>query len=394
MQQKRSGYAQVPRGVWALGLVSLFMDISSEMIHALLPIFLMTGLGASASLVGLIEGIGEATASIVKIFSGYLSDLLGKRKLLALIGYGLAALTKPVFAIAMTPYEVLGARFVDRVGKGIRGAPRDALIADLTPASVRGAAFGIRQAMDTIGAFVGPGLAIALMWLYSDDMRAVFSWAIVPGLISVVLLFFGVEDVGEGRDKPKARIPINLRSAANLGAAFWIVTAIGAVFSLAKFSEAFLVLRAQNVGLSIALVPLVMIAMNMIYAAVSAPIGELSDRIGRYGLLGIGLALLIAADLVLGLWSSVLGVFAGAALWGVHLGFTQGVLSALVADTAPEHLRGTAFGMFNLIGGVATLLASAVAGALWEAIGPEATFLTGAAFAGVALAGLTIYQRR
>ena len=395
MQQRRSGFDQVPRGVWALGFVSLFMDISSEMVHSLLPIFLMTSLGASASLVGLIEGIGLGTASIVKIFSGYISDRLGKRKLLALIGYGLGAVTKPIFAIAVTPFEVLAARFVDRVGKGIRGAPRDALIADLTPAAVRGAAFGIREALDTVGAFIGPALAIALMWLYANDMRAVFWWAIVPGLAAVALLFFGVEEVAEKSAKAESKHPpITIRSAGELGPAFWAVTAIGGVFALARFSEAFLVLRAQNVGLSIALAPLIMIVMSVVYAAISGPVGALSDRIGRYGLMGSGLAVLVVADLVFALWSSVTGAFVGAALWGVHMGLTQGLLSALVADTAPDHLRGTAFGVFNLVGGVAALLASLVAGVLWDTIGPGATFLLGAVFAAAALAGLGIYQRR
>jgi MFS family permease len=394
MQQKRSRFGQVPRGVWALGFVSLFMDISSEMIHSLLPIFLMSGLGASAELVGLIEGIGEGTASIVKIFSGYISDRLGKRKTLALIGYAMGALTKPIFAMAVTPFEVLAARFVDRVGKGIRGAPRDALVADMTPASARGAAFGVRQALDTVGAFTGPLLAIALMWLYADDMRAVFWWAIVPGLFAVFLLFVGVEDVAETAPSAAARPPITWRAVGELGRAFWMITAIGAVFTLARFSEAFLVLRAQNVGLSIALVPLIMIAMNVVYSSVSGPIGALSDRVGRYGLLGVGLAVLIGADLVLGLWASIAGAFIGAALWGLHMGITQGLLAALVADTAPGHLRGTAFGLFNLVGGIAVLIASVFAGALWQTIGPQATFLGGAVFAGAALAGLAVYQRQ
>ena len=396
MQQKRSGYADVPRGVWALGFVSLFMDVSSEMIHALLPIFLMSSLGASAGFVGLIEGVGEGTASIVKIFSGYVSDWLGKRKALALIGYGLGALTKPIFALAITPYEVLGARFLDRVGKGIRGAPRDALVADITPASARGAAFCVRQALDTVGAFMGPALAIALMWLYADNMRAVFWWAIVPGLIAVALLFVGVEEVAErgAKTAARARPPITWRSIGELGLPFWIITAIGAVFTLARFSEAFLVLRAQNVGVSIALVPLIMIAMNVVYAATSGPIGALSDRIGRLWLLGVGLMMLVGADFVLAAWGTIAGVFAGAALWGLHMGATQGLFAALVADTAPAELRGTAFGMFNLIGGIAALLSSLIAGLLWQMIGPPATFLAGAVFAGIALAGLAAYRRR
>jgi MFS family permease len=392
MQQRRSGYFRVPRGVWALGFVSLFMDISSEMIHSLLPIFLMTGLGASASLVGLIEGIGEGTASITKIFSGYVSDRLGRRKLLTLIGYGLAALTKPIFAIAITPFEVLAARFIDRVGKGIRGAPRDALVADMTPASVRGAAFGIRQALDTAGAFVGPALAIALMWLYADNMRAVFWWAIVPGLVAIALLFFGVEEVAQAATGAAARPPITWRSIGDLGNAFWIITAIGAVFTLARFSEAFLVLRAQNVGVPIALAPLIMIAMNVVYSLAAGPIGALSDRVGRYGLLAPGFAVLIAADLTLALWGSVAGVFIGAALWGLHMGLTQGLLAALVADTAPPHLRGTAYGLFNLAGGIVALIASVVAGVLWQTIGPQATFIAGAVFTAIALAGLLAHR--
>jgi len=393
MQKRASAYGLVPRGVWALGFVSLFMDISSEMIHALLPIFLMSSLGASAALVGLIEGIGEGTASITKVFSGYISDRLGKRKLLALIGYGLGAVTKPIFAVAVTPFEVLAARFIDRVGKGIRGAPRDALVADLTPQAARGAAYGVRQALDTVGAFLGPALAIALMWLYANDMRAVFWWAIVPGLLAVALLLIGVEEVAQA-PATSARSPITLRSLGELGAPFWIVSAIGAVFALARFSEAFLVLRAQNVGVPIALVPLIMIAMNVIYSVAAGPIGALSDRVGRYGLLAPGFAVLIAADLVLALWGNVAGVFVGAVLWGLHMGLTQGLLAALVADTAPTHLRGTAFGFFNLVGGVAALLASVVAGALWEAFGPQATFIAGAIFTAIALAGLLAYRSR
>ncbi len=393
MQQRRSTLNQVPRGVWALGLVSLLMDISSEMIHSLLPVFLMTGLGAGAALVGLIEGISEATASITKVFSGYLSDRLGQRKTLVLIGYGLAALTKPVFAIASTPVEVLAARFADRIGKGIRGAPRDALIADLTPENARGAAFGVRQGLDTVGAFLGPGLAVLLMWLYANDIRSVFMWAIVPAIACVALLFFGVEDTLPPAAK-SAKPPLAWAAAKDMSASFWAITAIGAVFTLARFSEAFLVLRAQNVGLSIALVPLILIAMNVVYSMVSGPIGALSDRVGRFGLLGSGLAVLIIADLVLGLWASVIGAFVGAALWGLHMGLTQGLLSALVADTAPAHLRGTAFGIFNLVGGIVLLAASVVAGVLWQTIGPQATFLAGVIFAAVALGGLVLYRRR
>ncbi|MDP1629822.1 MAG: MFS transporter [Caulobacter sp.] len=388
MDKPRSGLSAVPRTVWALGLVSLCMDMSSEIIHGLLPVFLVTGLGASVALVGLIEGVAEATASISKVFSGWISDRLGKRKLLVLIGYGLAALTKPVFPLAVTPFEVLGARFADRIGKGIRGAPRDALITDVTAPEARGAAFGLRQSLDTVGAFVGPLTAMALMVLLAGDIRAVFAWAVIPAALAVLLVIFGVQEPREGEGARPAAPPIRWSDIKAMGRPFWGVVLLGAVFTLARFSEAFLILRAQGVGLPIALVPLVLVVMNLVYAAVAAPVGSLSDRIGRGGLLAAGLAVLIVADLVLTLSGDVAGVLIGVALWGLHMGLTQGLLSALVADVAPEPLRGTAFGLFNLATGAALLAASGIAGLIWTTLGPEATFLVGAGFAGLALIGL------
>jgi MFS family permease len=375
-----------------LGFVSFFMDASSELIHALLPIFLVGTLGASTGLVGLIEGIGEATASITKLFSGWISDWLGKRKLLAVLGYGMAAITKPIFPLAVTPYEVLAARFLDRVGKGIRGAPRDALIADVTPAGIRGAAFGLRQALDTVGAFVGPLLAIGLMALLASNIRLVFWWAIVPAALCVLLLVLGVE---EPANVPHdAKPPIGWGELNRLDGAFWGVVAVGIVFTLARFSEAFLVLRASDVGLKPEMVPIVMVAMNAVYALVSAPAGSLSDRIGRRTVLMAGLLALIAADLVLGLWGSIAGAIVGAGIWGLSNGLTQGLLSALVADAAPASLRGTAFGIFNLLTGIALLAASGLAGLLWQEHGPTATFLAGAGFAALSLIGLTLAVRR
>ncbi|HEX8232107.1 MAG TPA: MFS transporter [Caulobacteraceae bacterium] len=377
----------VPRGVWALGLVSMFMDVSSEMIHALLPVFLVGGLGASVALVGVIEGVAEATASVTKVFSGWLSDRLGKRKLLAVIGYGLAALTKPVFPLASTPVEVLGARFADRVGKGIRGAPRDALVADLTAPGARGAAFGLRQSLDTVGAFAGPLIAIALMALLNDDTRAVFGWAVVPALIAVALLVVGVEDVRPAREAGVRPPPVRWSELRGLSAAYWTVVGVGLVFTLARFSEAFLILRASDAGLAAALVPLVLVVMNVTYAVISAPAGSLADQLDRRVLLGAGLLALIGADLILALVPTVTGALAGAAVWGLHMGLTQGLLAAWVADAAPDRLRGTAFGVFNLVTGMALLAASTLAGVLWSAMGPAATFLTGAALAAAALAG-------
>jgi MFS family permease len=383
-----AGLRRVPRTVWALGFVSMFMDISSEMIHSLLPVFLVVGLGASPALVGLIEGLAEATASITKVFSGWLSDRLGRRKMLAVLGYCLGAITKPVFPLAVTPFEVLGARFADRVGKGLRGAPRDALVADITPPELRGAAFGLRQSLDTIGAFVGPLLAVGLMALLNDDMRAVFGYAVIPAVIAVVLLVLGVEEPPANKAQHAARSPISWSEVRSIGAPFWIAVAVGSLFTMARFSEAFLVLRGSGAGIPLTLIPFVLIAMNLVYALVSAPVGSLSDTLGRKTLLMAGMVALIAADLVLALVGSIAGVVAGVALWGLHLGLTQGLLSALVADTAPARLRGTAFGLFNLATGVALLAASVLAGAIWAARGASATFLAGGAFAAIALLGV------
>ncbi len=394
MAAQPRGWRAVPRGVWALGFVSMFMDISSEMVHSLLPAFLVGTLGASVVLVGLIEGIAESTASITKIFSGWLSDRLGKRKWLAVLGYGLGALTKPVFPMAVTPFEVLGARFADRIGKGIRGAPRDALVADITPAEVRGAAFGLRQALDTVGAFLGPLLAIALMAMLSNDIRKVYAWAVVPAVIAVVLLILGVEDPKPRSGQALRPAPIRPSQIRDMGRPFWTVVGVGVVFTMARFSEAFLVLRAQDVGLAVALVPVVMVVMNIVYSAVSTPAGSLSDRIDRRQLLAVGLGVLVAADAVLALVPNVAGVLVGVALWGLHMGLTQGVLAALVADAAPENLRGTAFGLFNLATGITLLAASALAGLLWTDLCAPATFAAGGAFAALAALGLLAVIRR
>lgn len=381
---------RIPASIWVLGFVSMLMDISSEMIHSLLPLFMVGTLGASAFMVGMIEGLAEATALIVKVFSGVLSDYLGKRKALAVFGYGLGALTKPLFAIAPTTGIVLTARLLDRVGKGVRGAPRDALVADLTPPAIRGAAFGLRQALDTVGAFVGPLLAAGLMMWWANDFRAVFGVAVIPGILAVALLLFGVREPAQHRhERPTS--PIRRDNLRRLSGAYWWVVGVGAIFTLARFSEAFLVLRAQQGGVPIAWVPLVMVAMNLVYAATAYPFGKLSDRMSHRTLLALGLVVLIAADLVLGHddhWTTVL---AGVALWGVHMGMTQGLLATMVADTAPPDLRGTAYGFFNLVSGLAMLVASAVAGLLWDRLGASATFHAGAVFSVLAL--LTLSRR-
>ena len=386
----RAGWRAIPAGIWALGFVSMFMDISSEMIHALLPVYMVTVLGTSALAVGIIEGIAEATASITRIFSGALSDWLGKRKLLAALGYGLAAFTKPIFPLAGSVQWLVAARFIDRVGKGIRGAPRDALVADIAPAHLRGASFGLRQALDTVGAFLGPLIAIGLMWLTADHFTFVFWIAVIPAFLSLALILVAVREPERPKDLRPVRMPLSRSELSQLGRSYWWVVAIAAVFSLARFSEAFLVLRAQSIGLPLMLVPVVLVVMNIAYSLSAFPIGILSDRVGRVTILILGLLLLLGTNLVLAFTTGVIGLGIGVVLWGLHMGFTQGLLAALVADTAPAELRGTAFGMFNLITGLALLAASVIAGALWDQVGPQGTFLAGAALALLTLAALLV----
>src|SRR5882724_1999740 len=393
MYKHFSRLREIPPGVWALGFVSMLMDISSEIIHALLPVYLVTVLGASMVTVGFIEGIAEATASITKVFSGALSDWLGKRKLLAAIGYGLAALTKPIFPLAPSVCWLVAARFIDRIGKGIRGAPRDALVADIAPTHVRGASFGLRQSLDTVGAFVGPTLAIGLMWLTASSFQAVFWVAVIPAFLAVALLVFAVDEPEHPPGPRKVQSPLSVAELKRLGLAYWWIVGIAVVFSLARFSEAFLILRAQAVGLPVMLVPLVLVLMNVVYAFAAYPAGVLSDHVNRITILGVGFSLLTAADLVLGFTNGLTGVAAGVALWGLHMGFTQGLLATLVADTAPPELRGTAYGMFNLLSGLALLIASVLAGALWESVGPESTFFVAALFTAIALVGLAATRR-
>jgi MFS family permease len=379
---------KIPRTVWAIGFVSMLMDISSEMIHALLPIYMVTVLGTSALAVGIIEGIAEATAAITKVFSGALSDWLGKRKFLAVLGYGLAALTRPVFPLAPSVEWLVAARFVDRVGKGIRGAPRDALVADIAPPHLRGASFGLRQSLDTMGAFTGPLLAIGLMWLTANHFQAVFWAAAFPALLAVVVLVVAVKEPKRLEGLREIRMPLQYSELARLGGGYGKVLAVATVFTLARFSEAFLVLRAQSDGLALMFIPVVLVVMNIAYSLSAYPVGVLSDRVDRVTVLIAGILLLIAADAILALLPGMAGLMIGTALWGLHMGFTQGSFAALIADTAPPELRGTAFGIFNLVTGIALLLASVVAGLLWDQVGPQGTFLAGAAFAFVALVGL------
>jgi MFS family permease len=384
---------KLPHGIWALGLVSAFMDIASEMIHGLLPIFLVMVLGTSATVVGLIEGAGEGFALITRVFSGYLSDRLARRKGLIVSGYLLGTLTKPLFALAGGPGLVFSARLLDRFGKGLRGAPRDALIADLAPAHQWGAAYGLRQALDSLGAFVGPLLAVAIMVLTVDDYRTVFWVAGLPGIVAVAILVLGVQEPTAHASRP-ARPPINATDLRRLGRAYWLVIGTGVVFAMARFSEAFLLLRAEDVGLAPGRIPFVLVIISLVYALGAYPAGRLSDRIGRLRLVGAGLVFLILADLLLAAATTIRLVVAGAALWGLHLAFTQGLFSALVADTSTAEVRGMAFGVYGLVTGVAVLLASVLAGSLWDRFGAPTTFLAGALFSVLALVGFGLLGRR
>jgi MFS family permease len=375
---------RLPPAIWALGFVSLLMDVSSEMVHSLLPVFLVTAVGASGLVVGVIEGLAEGLALVVKVFSGVLSDYWGKRKGLAIIGYGLGALSKPLFALASGAGLVLVARLIDRTGKGIRGAPRDALMADITPADMRGEAYGLRQSLDSVGAFLGPLLAVGLMVLWANDFQAVFWVAVIPGLLAVLVLVLGVREPLQQHAR-RGINPIRRESLRRLSRPYWIVVLLGASFSLARFSEAFLLLRAEQGGLALSWIPLVMVIMNVVYSLSAYPVGRLADRMSHTALLTLGLVVLLVADLVLATGNHWTVVLLGVALWGLHLGMTHGLLAAMVAHTAPADLRGTAFGAFYLVSGLALLIASVVAGLLWDEFGAAATFLAGAGFSSVTL---------
>lgn len=382
---------RIPRTIWALGFVSLFTDLGSEMVHSLLPVLLASGLGASALTIGLIEGAAEALVLVTKVFSGYISDAIGKRKPLVLFGYGLAAAVKPLFPLADSIATVTTARLLDRFGKGVRGAPRDALVGDLAPPAIRGACFGLRQSMDTVGAVLGPMLTIALLWAFADNLRAVLWFAVVPGIVAVLLLL-KVPEPADREHRP-ARLPLTREGLGRLGGAFWMLTAVGTLIALARFSEAFLVLRASERGLPVMWVPLVLVVMSGVYTLAAYPAGHWSDRVSRRWILGIGMAVLVAADIALAAADGYGLLFLGVGLWGLHMGLTQGILASLITDTAPAAYRGTAFGVFNLLSGAALLLASGVAGWLWDRYSPAATFWVGAAVATLATLAIPLLGR-
>jgi MFS family permease len=386
---------RLPRGIWALGLTSLLMDASSELVHALLPIYLTAVLGLGMATLGLLEGLAEATSLVTKVFSGWLSDRLGRRKWLTVAGYALAALTKPAFPLAESAGPVFAARFVDRLGKGLRGAPRDAMVADLVSAEQRGAAYGLRQALDSVGAVLGPLAAVLLMLIFAGDLRTVLWFAVIPAVLAVAVLVFGVQEPARvapassaSAPAATARPPIGLADLRRLPPRYWSAVALGAAFVVARFPEAFLIVRGHEVGLASAWVPILLVAMNVVYAASAYPAGAASDRFGTRGLLFAGLVVLAAAHACLASIDGVAGVMAGAAAWGLHLGLTQGLLARLVADAVPVDLRGSAFGVFGLVTGIATLAGGLLAGLLWDAAGARLTFAAGAVLAIVTAIGL------
>ena len=378
----------IPRTVWVLGVVSLLMDISSEMIQTLLPLYLVAGLGASAIAIGFIEGLSVAIATITKLFSGMISDWTGRRKPLAVLGYGLGALSKPIFPLASSIGWIVVAKAVDRVGKGIRGTPRDALIADVTPPEIRGASFGLRKSLDTVGGFVGPLAAIGLMLATDGDMIVIFWIAAIPAFLAVALLIIGVKEPEQPPSSSKG-MP-RFRDAGRLNRAVWIVIGVSSLLTLARFSEAFLLLKSQQAGLSLAWIPVTMVVMHAVYGLTAYPVGYLSDRIGRRSMIALSLVFLIAADLALATAQTLPMLFAGIVLWGLHMGFSQGILSTLIADSAPKNLKGTAFGVFNLATGLTVILGNVAAGLLWETWGSASTFLAGAVVALASLAAVPL----
>lgn len=386
MTNDSSNKKKIPRTVWVLGFASLLTDVSSEMIHSVLPLFLATSLGASATIIGLIDGVGEAVAAFLKLFSGALSDRIRKRKPLILTGYGLSAAVKPLFALAGNPIAVLAARCLDRVGKGIRGAPRDALIADVTDADSRGAAYGLRQSLDSVGAVVGPLIALAAMTATANDFRFVFWIALVPAIATVILLATGVSEPPSNLEPTSKKVnPLRMEAIKSLGPGFWFVFFVCLLFTLGNSSDAFILLKAKAIGVAPNMVPLCLVVLNVTYTLSAYPAGIVSDRLGRRGMLMCSFALYAIVYLCLGFTTEQWQLWSLLAIYGFYLGLSQGTFLALVADRVPQELRGTAFGLFSLSIGVGLLPASLIAGFLWDNISPQATFLAGAGFALVSL---------
>jgi len=380
----------VERNVFILGVVSFFTDISSEAVYPLVPIFLTKSLGAPLAVVGAIEGVAEGTASIVRWLSGWLSDRLGRRKSFVVLGYGMAAVAKPLLALAFHWPVVLFARFVDRFGKGVRTAPRDALVAQWTERGERGRAFGFHRAVDTAGAVLGPLGALALLAVLGENFRLIFLLAFIPAVLGMVLLRL----VAERTPRPEPSAAVEPKGGGGLGAAYYGFFAVSLVFALGNSSDAFLILRSRNLGLGVSEAVLAYVAYNTSYSLLAMPAGIVSDRLGRRNVIGLGFAVFAAVYL------GFAAIDAGAYVWllfpvyGVYMALTEGVGRALVADLVPSERRGSALGLYQGGVGLMALLSSIMAGLLWDHVGPSAPFFLGGSTAALALVLLLILLPR
>jgi len=382
----------IPQNVWVLGIVSLLMDLSSEMILSILPIFLVTGLGVSVLTLGLIEGFAEGAASVIKAFSGMLSDYLKKRKILIVIGYGLSTLTKPFFALASTATWIFTARLVDRLGKGIRGAPRDSLIADSTSTKIRGAAYSLRQSLDTLGALLGPIIAIIILYLTTNNFRFVLWFAVIPAVLCIVVLIFGVKETALKKTVLKKKSYFLFKNFLKITPVIWLFFLTVFILNLGHFSEAFLLLRSQEIGLKVSFIPIVFVVMNVAYAIVAVPFGHLADKIGFFIPIVCGFLILVLSNIILALTNGIEWMFAGIIFWGIHLGMTQGLLLAIVAQLSPLELRGTSFGLLHSITGAALFVASLIAGYLWQYYNSGLIFIVSAVITSVGIAFFILWH--
>lgn len=369
------------RNVFFTGLVSLFMDISSEMVYPLVPLFLTGVLGATKTTVGIIEGIAEATASILKVFSGWLSDRFGRRKLLMGLGYGISAVSRPLIAAAGTSFQVLTARFIDRVGKGVRTSPRDAIIADSADNARLGLAFGFHRSMDTVGAIIGPGIAFLLLFLFADNLRLVFYASAIPAVIAVVVIVLFIKEKRKSREELAALPKLSISAFNGPFRKYLIVIA---VFSIGNFADAFLVLQAEHLGVRKELIPVIYLVFNIVYALSSAPMGALADKVGLRNMVIASFVVYASIYAAVGLSSSYIHIWILFPLYGIYKGMSEGTQKAYLALLAPAQQKATAFGVYHTVVGVMLLPASIIAGYLWDNIGPVATFFFGSAMSATA----------